>query len=806
MTDYLRFLFTPADRDRIDPASIQVDITPFDPAPANASARWPESLRIRFRVQDPANGAPQLRMIFPGKVRHLPDALTAGQALPTPTTINFTGTNVEEISFNNWPNQGSVRVQASPRDIINDLTSDNKLTGIGLPPLNSWFGPVEITRDFINDTVLNGVEKQPITITNTTSNTEEQIISTDPRWHAHAVTNFYAGLYEPVLRPHQPASGVAEDRNLDDVIRFPMPRVVMNASTGQVDLTITLAARRSLPERREFPGSNPFSVDEDHPSHPNLEAIPTRYFFQQERTDLIGADAGNAVADAIIGTNDFVQNIKADMQTLGFGDLGPANNIYARRTKWAVREFQIYSKMAHVATEPLGATGEYAQRLNQIANALPYVGPVNGYLNAMTRARIDFWKRPANRYRCPVVVTARDGAGFQNAFAGGENLWAHNDLTNTGPRMFVRDLSDYYTLPAIDNRDIQVGGNRYIVLGEYKSRAQGGPIVVASRQSWATMAVDSVPILSAAEVTLAAATTAPQNAQWSTYLTILPTIQEEATLRFDVVNAWDSNATISIPFYHYNLHAGELGGLLSFIKHEEQVTFDKAIGFFDVKPERVWPNTNDFQAKRTSDMQFVRKPGYRFEDVPGSQDEENYFKTWHWFYRFVMACRIFDEWKEAAYKFARFRIQDIRDAGMTGQPGAPNAGSGATIPQDAANNNVNIGDVFTSERAIGMLLRWHVKFPSHVVEGAANQQAGNRLWSALERAQDPAQNGNINVNWNTPVANWTNDHERALIAGIQAEGATVSTGIQQGLTDVQNFTRQGQNLDTARDSFLFHSP
>lgn len=791
MTDYLRFLFTPADRDRIDPNSISVDVTPFDPAPTNADARWPESLRLRFRVQDPEHGAPQLRMIFPGEIRYAPNPLTGAQVLPTTDSIDFNGSNVEVSSFNTWPNRGDVRIFANARTVTDDLAKDNKLDGIGRQPTVAWFGPVEITRDFINDTVLNGLDRRVLATT-------PPLTGADAGWPAEAVTQFYAGRYMPLLRPHQPPTGTPVDRNLDDVIRFPMPCVVMDAATGQVDLTITMAIPRSGAERAVFPGTNPHNVNQYHPGHPTFEIIPTRVFFQQERTELIGATAGNAVADTVIAADTFVRDRKTELQTLGFGDLGPADNTYPRRAKWAVREFQIYSKMANVATEPAGAAGEYAQRLNQVANGLVYDGPINGYLNAMTRERMDFWLR--NRYRCPVVVTARTGAGFQNLAPNGENLWTHDQLTSEDPRMFVRDLSGHYPLPAADARDIQVGGNRQIVLGFYKNRAQGGPNMMASRHSWASMGLDSTHMTGVAENAMA--NQPAHAAMWSTYLTILPTIEEEAALRFDVVNAWDSNATISVPYFHYNLHAGELGGLLAFISHSVPATFRTAVEFFGAKPEKTWPNTHNLQAKRTSKLQIVRQPGYTFENLPNTQAEENYFKTWHWFYRFVMAIRVFDDWKRAAYDFARVRVQDLRATRMTDRP----AGNTAVIPQDNGGNNVTIGQVFTSEMAMGLLLRWQVYRPGHVAAGGANPNAGERLWNALARAQNPAQNGGINVNWGGDVAAWTNDHEAALIAGVDAEGSSVSTGLQDGFNGIQAFTRQGHNLSSNRNSFRFDAP
>ncbi len=802
MTDYLRLIFSESDRDRIEPTSVVVTETPFDPAPADANARWPEGARLQFRVRDPAAGAPQLRMVFPGEIAFIPVAPVAPQVLPAVGSINFTGSKVDQGSFDTWPSRGSLRINASERAVIDDLNRSNKIEVIGYPPTVAWFAPVMITRPFINDTLLNGLDRGEII----DPGTQAEIPTNDPLWLEHAVAGFYARTYFPLLRPHRPPSGTPVNRDLDDVIRFPMPLVVMDVA-GNVDLTITLATLRSLAEREQFPGENPWGVDRFHPGHPDYESIPSRFFLQEQRGELIGAASGNAVADAIVGTNTFVRDRKAELSELGFGELGPADNSYARRARWAVREFQIYAKMTQIATEPAGSTGEYSQRLNAVANPRIYDGPTNGFLNAMTRERIAFWFRPTSRFRCPVVVTARTGPTYQGVAPNGDNLWLHDQVSDPAPRMHVRDLSGHYTLPPTDARDATVGGNRHIVLGYYLSDGQGGPNMEPGRHSWATMALTSEAMTGIAEATMA---TAPVNAAlWSTYLTMLPTVEAETSLRFDVINAWDADATISVPFFHYNLHAGELNALLAYVKAKAPLTFEAAIEFFDAKPDAVWPETEHFQGKRTANLQIVQTPGYRFTNVPRQQIAENQFKTWHWFYRFVMANRVFPDWKRVAFDFARWRMKDLRTQAMSGKPDD----NDAIVPHGAPGQAVTIGDVFTSELTIGMLLRWHVKRPSHIIldiedpDGSGRiDVAGPKLWDALKKAQTPATNGGLNLDWGASLTNWTSDYEMALIAGLISAAGAVDAGLQTNLEDAGTFRRQGHLLSRVRNSFSFVPP
>lgn len=802
MTDYLRFIFSEVDRDRIDPTSIVVTETAYDPAPVDANGRWPESVRIQFRVRDPAAGAPQLRMIFPGEMAFTPVAPVAPQVLPAVGSINFTGNNVDQASFDSWPSQGSLRINAGERNVADDLRQSNRIEAIGYPPTVAWFAPVAVTRPFVNDTLLNGLVRRSIVDTATNA----EIPTTGPLWLEHAVSGFYARTYFPVLLPHRPSSGNPVDRELDDVIRFPMPRVVMDGA-GNVDLTLTLATLRSSTEREQFPGENPLGVDRFHPGHPDYESIPARFFLQDQRAGLIGASVGNVVADGIIGTNTFVRDRKAELSELGFGELGLADNSYGRRVRWAVREFQIYAKMAQIATEPAGSTGEYSQRLNPIANPRIYDGPANGFLNAMTRERIALWIRAASRYRCPVVVTARTGATYQGVAPNGDNLWLHDQITNRAPRMHVRDLSDHYVLPPADARDVSVAGNRHIVLGYYQPDGQGGPNMEPLLHSWSSMELRSDPMTGVAETAMA--TTPVHAGLWSTYLTMLPTIAAETSLRFDIVNAWDTDATISVPFFHYNLHAGELNALLAYVEARAPQTFERAIGFFDASPEARWPDTENFQGKRTTNLQIAQTPGYRFTNVSREQGEENQFKTWHWFYRIVMANRVFPEWKRVAFDFARWRLNDLRAQAMSGKPD----GNDAIVPNGAPGQTVTIGDVFTSELVVGMLLRWHVKRPSHIVLDVANPDgsgrinvAGPKLWDALKKAQTPATNGGLTLDWGISVATWTSSHEAAMIAGILSEAGDIDPGLRTNLADAGTFARQGHLLSRGRNSFKFAPP
>jgi hypothetical protein len=96
---------------------------------------------------------------------------------------------------------------------------------------------------------------------------------------------------------------------------------------------------------------------------------------------------------------------------------------------------------------------------------------------------------------------------------------------------------------------------------------------------------------------------------------------------------------------------------------------------------------------------------------------------------------------------ARIRLRDILSA-----------------PWSAAPGDGRIGEIFTSERAVAMIVRWHVYRPGNMVSSG---QAGPNLRAARTRAAAAAPN----LDWRLPPAQWTDAHERALVAGLRDEAA-----------------------------------
>jgi hypothetical protein len=105
------------------------------------------------------------------------------------------------------------------------------------------------------------------------------------------------------------------------------------------------------------------------------------------------------------------------------------------------------------------------------------------------------------------------------------------------------------------------------------------------------------------------------------------------------------------------------------------------------------------------------------------------------------------------WHLARVRLRDIGATPWGPGAGVPDVpdGQGGTRPP-------TVGDVYTSERAMAMLQRWHIRFPNDVVSGGA---AGARIDGAFGRAAIPASAGD--------PTQWTDAHQAALVQGLLDE-------------------------------------
>lgn len=511
----------------------------------------------------------------------------------------------------------------------------------------------------------------------------------------------------------------------------------------------------------------------------------------------------------------YVRRLQEDLRTLGFLVVGAPSGDFDMHTEWAVREFQIYAKMANVArikatatnTQQQGAhlvaglgllagsnppVSVYVDSLETVVNNALYQGLVSGMVSAATRDAIEHWLQ--ENWRCPVVIEAWqvNSGNRTTPFTpvGGSpavNSWRHDEVNNTAPRFFARDYSGYYTFPAGRN------ANDYHVIGDFATYLTwSGPRSVPPNHTWSQG--ELLPDAFFGNTPL----TAPQT---STFKVVRSVGEVECIGFFDSVNAYD-NAFISQGPCHWTLGVidnnvvseGELCGFLSYLRHADAAAFDTAIGFFGMRVDEDWVDSNGVgngdnlfsssSAKYAGWVALENASG-GYTRLPQSEAEGNYFKTWHWYYRFVMAGRTVAGYRERMYHMARIRIRDIRRCPWG--TGVANVNQGTPTARAAT-----IGDVFTSERAMALILRWHIRFPAHMI---SNGGPGTRLRNALSNAitatnaaNTPA--GQTPLVWTGDPSQWTNRHEEALIQGIMDEVANLGNA---GLNQTMNYVEAWPN-------------
>ena len=488
------------------------------------------------------------------------------------------------------------------------------------------------------------------------------------------------------------------------------------------------------------------------------------------------------------GQPGFVRQLKQDLRTLGFKLVDNTNGVFDRRTFWAIREFQIYAAQGDIAQEAVGGgAGRYVDRLTRTANPQRYTGHVSGVVNAETRTLLQIWI--TNHLRCPVVVDAllADAAG-NFTIVRAENIWDRRDYPHTDARMFARDFtSQYAPFPAGHNL------NEQIVLGDFAVyHAWSGP---SSEHGWAHWATaEMTPETLAGAPAGAALNTLDPRVQ-SCYRVIRAVAEVECHGFFDEINAYDDVFVSQGPFHNpigeaNETHGGELCGVLAEFLANDPAGYERAFGRFGIRPKKAWGANgldliNTISSRRFMTTLTLSNEAGGFDDMDLSAASLNMLRAWHWFYRFEMAGRTIDRYWRAIWRASRARLRAMI---------LTNFGQGvANLPHSSGTGSrpATIWDLYTSERALALILRWHVRFPAHMVSGFV---AGPRLNNAFRRAR---VGGRPPAAWGPPYT-WTDAHEQALIDGLMDEVTTLgNTGLRTTMTTVLNFA----GLDNTRGSF-----
>lgn len=456
--------------------------------------------------------------------------------------------------------------------------------------------------------------------------------------------------------------------------------------------------------------------------------------------------------------NATIQQLQTTLATLGFALVnGDTPGNFGLATYWAVREFQSYASMDRVAVEAHPNAAVYADRLDPApTGAAKYQGYVSGVVDASTRVALQEWLD--SKFRCPVVIEAWRMAGGQRSAIAASNVWLFDSLKDTGPRVYAVDLSGYFQPAPADRR---------VVLGD--------AVVTPSANFLGPHSEPPNHTVPAGEVLPEALVGKPlaglQAAERSTFKIVRSTAEVECIGFFDAINAYD-NALISTGPCQWTLglidgssvSRGELCGYLAFLKFAGRDGFDKLLGRFGVDIDLDWIDSSGKPTGKALFEASLRKyTGWiRLSDEHGQMQrlktqatDANFMRSWHWFYRFAMAGRTIDSYRRAMWPMARMRIRDILSASLEGP--------------------LQIGQAFTSELAVAVLVRWHIRFPAHIISGG---KAAQKLVDIFNQAR---QSGGT---WPANPAAWTQDNEDRLVAALRKAAGTAGGGLGQTIPAV----------------------
>lgn len=477
-------------------------------------------------------------------------------------------------------------------------------------------------------------------------------------------------------------------------------------------------------------------------------------------------------------------DIADNLFTLGFVFVKSPKIPAALRLELAIREFQTYAKLS--ATAQVDQTADpklpLADRLKSID--LPathrYKGNVNGAETPETKSLVETWV--GQHYHCPVVVecwpskriTRKDGTKWvvrretsSAPTGGGENLWLWDEAKalnapSKGRRMFVRDFTRRYDQDPAYQRLLDE--KKRLLLGRHNlDVGQDGPI--SDPLSWEVDALITPERLTGKPY--AALTPEAQ----ITYRVVRAMSEAECGGYFDTVNCWDK-ALVSIGPCHWTIAhpdgakfaLGELEAFLAYAKSLDPNLLKLITGDSGIEPNNPWFSAADEsilnKGQRKYESRFsqwvMAGAAEKRAPVPNDKNRLNFFRSWHWFYRFQTATRISGKFQAAMWDMARFRLRDILSAP---------AGLGI---KNGQGQDATLQDVFTSECSVVRLMEWHVYKPGNIFDGGKPTEL---LSNAIKSS---------GVKLNVKTSDWKDDQERQLIKALkEVSPAIVSERFEQ---------------------------
>jgi hypothetical protein len=477
---------------------------------------------------------------------------------------------------------------------------------------------------------------------------------------------------------------------------------------------------------------------------------------------------------------------------------------FGPRVDAAVRELQATFVFPSLARERVDLTKFYPARLDPVPNTYltdcgnPSPVETTGHLSGPTLEYLQWIIIKDLRYPRAIQERIREGNTGADWRAHGEkdrsstdnNVWWYTDLLSGGwthKRLFVRDVSSFYDVPADATLDLVEDGNRYHAIGfptYFNVTEEDGsehPVVAATtgnaignRLSHAQRIINTPADFGWGDHTTLA--------QQQTFDVISRISQEESLRAFDVVQVYD-RVFASMPLYHYTLGTfdertktvgpGELASLLAYVRHidlgqvySNTVEHLSVRAYWDELPRSKGVITGFVKVKRLTSAPGVAET-WSFVSLPNTEEDQRWFSCYHWFLRYIMMARAstalgvatWPTWRRAFVEMGEIRLINILRAAW---PAASAGGASTNIT-----GVQTVGAVFKSRATLTMLLRWHVKAPGHILNGDGSGYSRLRAILGQAIARSPGVNWAATSGGTPDPSLWTNVHEGHLAHAIR---------------------------------------
>lgn len=767
----LHFRFPVAQVDRARVLSADLSASPLKD--------WPsEALFLEGNVEDPSTPV-TLRPLFPGTIRFLasdPASVPSLEAIETDDKGKVTDKSLKDYAL-----VGNLMVRLIDPKQITTMKKEGTIGALGESPNWALYGPVRLTPAFFRGALLkvNGLAA-PI---HESSKAKSVVIKpADPKWEQRAFRNFLAGLHEPPLR-------CGEALSQDDAERLPMPELVIDAS-GSFTFAMALGWLRSS----ELPSS---------PIDPDIEIVPAvpflRHVGKKLREPVLNLPGDLLLAKVFEGedtSGPWTDRLGEQLRAIGFGPLEGKTSV-----ERALREFQIAATADLAATAITGADAEKVgsrdfRALVAVANSARYEGPNSGRANMETRACIRRWVDLGQR--SPILISAFEWNAAKTEVAKDEiakfnDVWDRYEVEDTKLRMFAADFTRVNAGKTIDEKGLEPIG-QYSVITK-KNIGGPGPLTItkASRSELAEFRPGRVGF---DEKTLAEAKLGDKNYAAASTFRIIRAVSEIECLGYlDQINAYD-DAGISFGPCHWSLgglkkkgkktkptddckEEGELGGFATYLHYLDSLKSGQEVDVFasqGLMPLLSGKTTAEAAARSQSNAANKWPLGW-IDDRGKSRpmtfaDILEAVPTWRNFYRWVDIGRRHDDIGTAAWKMSLRRLHQLLSVGFPRNLLTPEHQKAMPKP--------TLGDIFTSELAVALLLRWHVKVPNTVVKTEKQKMGKTETLVVIVRE-------NIRSVYNAAKATKPKDADgwqSALIEELKKVGTTVDAGFKKDFEEI----------------------